>query len=167
MSAKDAFFKKVQENNEARLSHEERVRSDINTFRSRAFSLSKDIDLWLQGSGIQVLQSEDLMYDETVKFVSGNNIDGRYNITQVRLQNGNKNALLKAEGLYYMGGSTGCLSLTITNPNRAPSQTKFTLFMHVANQQEEGWTIIRDGQKSPEGKLLTENEFFSAIESLA
>jgi hypothetical protein len=166
MSAKDAFFKKVQENNEAQQSNEERVRTDVKSFRARVFSLSKDIEQWLHGSGIQVSQSEVLLNDETVSYALGNNADGRYNITQIRLQNGDKNAVLKAEGLYYMG-PTGCLSLTITNPYRAPSQTKFTLFMRVANQQEEGWTIVRDGQKSPEGKRLTEDEFFSAIESLA
>lgn len=166
MSEKDAFFKKVQENNEAQQSNEERVRTDVNSFRARVFSLSKDIEQWLHGSGIQVSKSEVSLNDETVSYALGNNADGRYNITQVRMQNGEKNAVLKAEGLYYVG-SAGCLSLTITNPYCAPSQTKFTLFMRVANQQEEGWTIIRDGQKSPQGKILTEDEFFSAIESLA
>lgn len=166
MSAKDEFLRKVQENNEAKQSNEERVRADVNSFRTRVFSLSKDIEQWLHGSGIQVSQSEVSLNDETVSYALGNNADGRYKITQIRLQNGDKNAVLKAEGLYYMG-ATGCLSLTVTNPYRAPSQAKFTLFMHVANQQEEGWTITRDGQKSLEGKLLTEDEFFSAIESLA
>jgi len=166
MSAKDAFFKKIQENNEAKQSNEERVRADVNSFRARVFSLAKDIDQWLHGSGIQVSQSEVLLNDDSVGFSLGNNADGRYKITQVKLQNGDKNAVLKAEGLYYIG-ATGCLSLTITNPYRTPSQTKFTLFMRVANQQEEGWTITKDGQKSLQGQLLTENEFFTAIESLA
>lgn len=166
MSAKDEFFNKVKENNEAKKTNAERVQKDISEFRSRAFSLAESIEQWLEGSGISVTRSDVPLNDETVTFALGNNGSGRYNIAHIRLQNGDKSAVLKAEGLYYVG-STGCMSLTVHNPNRAPSQAKFTLFMRVANQQEEGWTIVRDGQKSPEGKRLTEDEFFSAIESLA
>lgn len=166
MSAKDAFFKKVQENNEAKQANAERVQNDIQEFRSRAFSLGENIEQWLEGSGINVSRSEVPLNDGTVAFALGNSDSMRYNIAHIRLQNGDKSAVLKAEGLYYVG-STGCMSLTVSNPNRAPAQSKFTLFMHVATQKEEGWVITKDGQKNPQGKLLTEDEFFSVIESLA
>ncbi|TBL63852.1 hypothetical protein [Hafnia paralvei] len=162
MSAKDGFLKKVQENNEAQQSNEERVKKDIQEFRSRVFSLAKQVEQWLHGTGIQVSIGSKRLHDETVSFAMGNSAHGSYEVTTVQLQNNTKSARIEPEWLYGLG-LKGSVELVIDTPNRSPRQQKFSLCMGP----NESWLISRDGQRKNEGETLTEETFFSSIESLA
>lgn len=160
MSAKDKFFKKVQENNEAQQSNEERTKEDVKAFCVAVSELTTQVKKWLDGSGVQVIVTEISLHDDTVTPI---NLQlGRYDIASAKLQNGTKTAVLRPEWLYGFG-VTGCVSLTIDTSR----QQKYTLFMKTGNQQQKGWTLTRDGQKSPEGVMLTEETFFEAIDALA
>lgn len=162
MSAKDNFVKQVQENNEAQQSNEERVKKDIQEFRSRVFSLAKQVEQWLHGTGVQVSIGSKRLDDETVSFALSNSTCSSYEITTVQLRNNTKSAKIEPEWLYGFG-LKGSVVLVIDTPNRSPRQQKFGLCMGP----DESWIISREGQRRGEGETLTEETFFMALESLA
>lgn len=170
MSAKDDFFKKVQENNEAQQTHEERVKSDIQVFRSRMSSLAKQVEQWLHGSGIEVSITEKHHHDESIMCQLNNNTNlDRYTIASVSLKNQTKIATLNPVGVYG-GGARGWVSLVVDTPSRAPRLQQFLLRL---DKEEDNWTIRSDIQpvgrpgQLPQSDPLTEETFFKAIESLA
>lgn len=167
MSAKDSFFKKVQENTEAQKSHEERAKDEIKQFQSKTLSLVQQIQSWLDGSGIAVVQGTTNLHDDTVDYLLGNGSSlSRYSIANILMKNGSKTARITPEYLYGIG-SKGCLSLTVDNPSRASRQQKFSLFMQGHNRNDEGWILTRKDQPSTNGVILTEETFFEAISGLA
>jgi len=166
MSAKDSFIKQVQRNKDAENSHVEQVSAEINIFRSRMCELARDVEQWLYDIDIQVIVTNVSLNDETIPSALRDKVNCRYDIPLIKLQNGRKSALLKAEGLYGRG-TKGHVSLTITDPDRAPSHSKFSLFMSTSGLINEGWKISPYGQNCSEDMFLTEESFFSAIKALA
>lgn len=162
MSARDNFLKQMQENNQAQQSNEERVKKDIHEFRSRTFSLAKQIEQWLHGTGIQVSIGNKRLNDESVSFAMGNSAHSCYEIATVQLRNNTKSAKFEPEWLYGMGVK-GRIVLVIETPNRNPRQQKLSLRMGP----DESWIISREEQKRNEGDTLTEETFFMALENLA
>lgn len=161
MSAKDSFFKKVQENTEAQKSVEERGKEDIKLFQSKMSSLAQQVQSWLDGSGIAVVIGTTNLHEQ---FIDTHMC--RYSIANVLMKNGSKTARITPECLYGIGFKGG-VSLTVDNPSRAPRQQKFSLFMQRRSQNHEGWILIRENQPSTDGIILTEDAFFQAIAGLA
>lgn len=167
MSAKDSFFKKVQENTEAQKSHEERVKEDIKQFQSKTLSLAQQIQSWLDGSGVDVVRGTTDLHDASVDNVLRHDTPlNRYSVADVLMTNGSKKARITPKFLYGFGVK-GCLSLTIDNSSRAPRQKKFSLFMQRHNQNDEGWILLLENQPVADGIILTEEAFFQAISDLA
>ena len=166
MSAKDDFLKKLKDTSNSGEAHAERVRQDIAIFRTRLSELAAQITLWLRDSGVEVVETENLLGDESVRIYPGSKDDCLYKTRGLKLKNSEKTAVLEAQWLYG-AGVTGCATLIITNPYRAPSKTKFDLYMYTDGQPEEGWMIKRDHMPVNYAKLLTEEIFFGAIEALA
>lgn len=165
MSAKDAFFKAVKNNNEMAQSNELRVKEDINEYQRKTFQLSVQIQDWLDGSNVNFQAYESQFYDESVEF-SANSTLAQYKMTNIRIDNNGKQLTLSPEGLYYFGGSKGKLVLTIDNPSRSPRQTKFSLWMQKESNTN-GWSISEDKTNSSDCKELTEEVFFQTISQIA
>ncbi|NEG64491.1 hypothetical protein GQQ23_19450 [Pantoea agglomerans] len=66
MNHKEAFYKKAQHNQEEVVSIEQRTQLDIKTFQDRMAELARQIETWLQGSGVEVEIFEKPIYDETL-----------------------------------------------------------------------------------------------------
>lgn len=162
MSAKDAFFKKVQENSQAQQSNEERVKKDIKQFQTRTLQLIEQIKSWLQGSGIEIIEGTSELYDSSVSYLLGNSPLMRYQVANLVMKNGSKTAKLTPKFLYGVG-SNGHLTLTTETPLRAPSKQEFSLHMFESNQSEEGWHLKRSGKSV----ILTEDIFFDIISCIA
>ena len=170
MSAKDVFFKKVQENNDSQASRIERAKEDIQTFRARMKTLVSQVDEWLKGSGVEVTIIENEYHDDSIGIMAGNTSNlGRYLVSSVRLKNDTKTASITPIAIYGYGAA-GRAALTLENPNRAPRTTKYFLTL---NKDDLSWYIHPENQPAArpgqprQSDPLTEETFFRAIESLA
>lgn len=166
MSAKESFFKKVKENKSNQEEFANKIRSDIGSFRNKMFELTKDIDMWLHGSGVEVVISEVPFNDGTISAIPGIESLSNYKSSVCRMKNGSKTALLQPEGIYG-GENKGWASLTIETPERHPATQRFLLRV----RSDDSWVIKKEYTKQFVSKYdekdLTESSFFEAIESLA
>ena len=170
MSAKDAFFKKVQENNNAQETHVERAKTDIEKFRTSMATLAQQIESWLKGSGVEVSVTEDRHHDESIGHVLGSGYNlGQYQIVSVRLKNNTKTGMIKPDAVYGYGAA-GRATLTLENPDRAPRTAKYFL---ILSKDDHSWSIRPENQppaqpgQPRQSYPLTEENFFKVIETLA
>lgn len=168
MSAKDAFFQKVQENKATQQSQEENIKQDIQTYRAGMVKLTQQIQQWVNGSGVVVTVSEVDFQDETLLMMQDSirNLSRYRNVT-LKITNNNKTALLMPSGVYG-GGAVGWASLLIDNPSRAPRLERFLLRL---NREDNVWSIRPDrtpnfGEAQPQNTPLTEEVFFQVISCL-
>lgn len=170
MSARDGFFKKVQENQNNQQDLLSKVRADVMSFRAAMFDLTKQVENWLNGSGVEVFTTENLFNDESISFIQGCEGLSTYKIAACRIKNGAKTAALEPVAVYGGRATKGWASLTIDTPNRAPRIQKFLLLLG-----EDGlWKIRNDNMPThmndsliKQEYELNEESFFQAIESLA
>lgn len=167
MSAKDAFFQKIQDNKAAQQSQEDKVRQDIQNFRTGMVQLTQQIQQWLDGSGVEVTITDIDFQDETLITMEERirNLSHYSNVI-MKIKNNNKTAVISPLGVYG-GGAIGWASLIIDNPSQAPRQEKYILRM---SDEDNTWSIRQD--RTPMGNMLeniqlTEDIFFQVISSLA
>lgn len=170
MSAKDDFFKKVRENADSDEERRSKVKSDINTYRSAIYDLTKQIEIWLHGSGVGVSTTENNFRDETILTLQGCEDLSAYQIHVCGIKNGEKVAIIAPEGIYGGRRTKGWASLIIKIPNQIPGTLKFILRF----TDENNWTIKTGEDVASmyasvidEEIPLTEESFFRAIQSLA
>ena len=160
MSARERFFKKVQQQNTIPLT-DGSVAADIQTFCQRMDELAQQVSAWFEGSGIDVVIATQSLQDLSTLGHSLNSGVSRYDITTIRLQNGTRSASIIPEQLY-RDGHKGCAPLTLDTPDRVPARQRFYLTM----APESGW-YIRHEHPVTKKSIMTEDIFFQAIENLA
>ena len=170
MSAKEGFFRKVQENQNNKKDQLSQVKADVTFFRSAMFDLTKQIETWLDGSGVQVVTTEQHINDESISFIDGCEALSTYKIAVCTMQNGPKVAVVKPASVYGGTASKGWASLTIDTPNRAPRIQRFLLRLGEGGtwtvRNDDMPTNMHDSLDKQEYKLTEEN-FFQAIQPLA
>ncbi|MFV8761908.1 hypothetical protein ACNSO7_26450 [Yersinia enterocolitica] len=91
MTAKDNFFKKIEESGKAKNAKIENVKSDISIFQNSMLALAGDIKRWFQGTDVVV---ETIIYplsDESILRILPEGKDlSTYDITCLKIQNDNK-----------------------------------------------------------------------------
>lgn len=125
MSARDEFIKRVHDNSDAAKNHEVQVRNDIQHYCSAMESLSRQVQTWMDGSGVEVQQAIIFLSDESIQILPENHIS-QYNIASIKMKNSDRYAELKPVDVYG-GGARGWASLIVTSPRRAPSSEIFQL----------------------------------------
>lgn len=164
MSAKDAFFNKVQENKELHQSQEEKTKQDIQAYRNAMINLTGQVKAWLNGSGLEVMISEFDFEDEALLMRQDSQIRklARYRNVGLKIRNNDKIASL-------IPTSINWALLMISIPSMPQQQERFLLRL---NKEDHSWSIrpditpsLRDPQ--PENMPLTEEIFFQTISSLA
>lgn len=170
MNHKEAFFKKAQHNQEEVVSIEQKTKLDIKSFQDSMAALARQIETWLQGSGVEVEIFEKPIHDETLSFSTAAEVRSlsRYMITTLKLKNGNKHADLSPVGVYG-GGACGWANLLLSNLSYSSShpQPKFLLKF---DKSAGSWLIGPErttNSESVQRVTLTEEIFFQAIASLA
>ena len=161
MSARERFFKKVQQQNTPPLT-DGSVAADIRAFCQRMDELAQQVQQWFDGSGIEVIIGEKSLSDLSTVGRSLNGGASRYDITTIRLQNDIRSVSVQPEQLY-QNGCTGCVTLIVDTPDREPGRKRFYLSM----KPEGGWFIREEQQAATMKSTLTEDVFFQAIENLA
>ncbi|WP_033569910.1 hypothetical protein [Dickeya undicola] len=169
MSSKEDFFRKVQENKDTQHESFKKTRSDIMSFQADLHALIKQIEMWIDGSGLQVITTENTFNDNTVSILPWGKDLQKYKATSCKLKNQNRTAVIVPVGVYG-DHYKASISITIDNPNRAPREEKFILTLEDRNT----WSIRRESlmryspsHKDEPSQLLDENIFFMAISGLA
>ena len=88
MSARERFFKKVQQNSNSVLPGKTSAEAEIREFCQRMDELAQQIDQWFEGSGVEVIIATRHIHDLSTMGDSLSSGICRYDITTVRLQNG-------------------------------------------------------------------------------
>ncbi|MWC82428.1 hypothetical protein, partial [Escherichia coli] len=130
MSAKDSFFKQVEENTNNQKASEEAFKKEVIAFQEDTQALISDIKSWFEGSPIQAATSTMQVTEDR----------DRFEVVTLKLHNGGKTLTINPEGFYYFG-VTGCLSVSIYNPSRAPSTSKFSIHWKDTVSKISGWVI--------------------------
>ena len=162
MSARERFFRKMQQNGLPVCAGSKTVDADIARFCRQIDELVQHIRGWLEGSGIAMTRSTRHLSDLSTIGVSLNSGASRYDIALLRLQNDDKLVDIIPEQLYRNGGK-GWVNLTVNVPGNKPEQRHFCL--HMAT--ESGWLICDEIQTLESSIPLTEEIFFRVIEPLA
>ena len=161
MSARERFFKKVQQN-KVFPRNDGPVEADIRAFCQQMDKLLGQIEEWLEGAGIDIILATKYLNDLSTLGVSLNSGVSRYEIATIRLQNGNRSVSIIPEQLY-KPGEKGCATLIVDVPGRPAG--KQTLLLTMA--PDEGWFIRGQHQDLQRRIMLTEECFFRTIDCLA
>lgn len=162
MSARERFFKKVQQKQNPVPPGNGTVEADILAFCQRMDELAQQIDEWFDGIGLKLTVSTKYLQDLSTLGHSLNNGVSRYDITAIIVQNGCRSVSIIPEQLY-QNGCRGCVTLTVDAPDREPARQQFYLSM----KPEGGWFIREEQQTSAIKSTMTEDVFFRVIDNLA
>ncbi|MFN3071356.1 hypothetical protein ACKWMY_25045 [Serratia sp. J2] len=131
MSAKDAFFQKLETNGNAQKEGEEAFTHDVLAFQEDTKALIQEIMGWFDGSPVTASASSTQVTENT----------DRFEVSNLTLKNGDKTLKIIPEGLYYVGVK-GNLEVTI---HRAPGTSKFSLHWKDGISKLPGWVIVSGG----------------------
>lgn len=159
MSARDRFFKRVQQKNDSIPTDHESAEGEIRAFRQRMNALAQQICVWFEGSGIEVIVSTKHIHDLSTLGYSLSSGICRYDITTIRLVNGDRSVSIMPEQLC-RSVERGCVTMRVDAPG-------INQVFCLSIAQEEGWFIRREQQGVKENALMTENHFFLAVDCLA
>lgn len=159
MSVRERFFKKVQQHHASTPPGKKSAEAEIRAFCQRMDALVQQINAWFEGSGIEVITATKHIHDLSTLGYSLSSGICRYDITTIRLVNGDRSVSIMPEQLC-CSAERGCVTMRVDAPGI--SQT-FCLSM----APEEGWFIRREQQGVKENAIMTENHFFLAVDCLA
>ncbi|GAB50622.1 hypothetical protein [Atlantibacter hermannii] len=159
MSARERFFKKVQQNSNRVPPDKKSAEAEIREFCQRVDELAKQINAWFEGSGIEVIFATRHINDlSTIGYSLSSGIC-RYDITTVLLQNGERSASIIPEQLC-QGAETGCVTMCVEAPGTRQ-------VFHLSMAPETGWYLRGEHQSVCERVSMTEEGFFQAVDRLA
>lgn len=158
MSAKDAFFKKVEENIQVQQSCQEAFKMEVSAFQEETSALIQEIKSWFDGSPITA----------AIGGVSLLARDIRISVQALRLQNGNKVLTIDAEGYEYFG-VTGVLKVILDDPSRTPRRSEFSIHWKNSSSKLSGWVIASKPVANIPAQYVEFNQenFFSKISAFA
>lgn len=159
VSARERFFKKVQQNSDSTPPGNKSAEAEIQAFRRRMDALVQQISQWFTGSGIEVILSTKHIHDLSTIGYSLNSGICRYDITTLRLQNGDRHVSIVPAQLC-RGVETGCMTMRVNAPG-------ITQLFYLSMAPETGWFIRREHQSEKENAIMTEELFFHAVDCLA
>jgi len=121
--------------------------------------LAQQIGQWFAGSGIEVTFSTKHLHDLSTVGYSLNSGICRYDITAIRLQNGDRSVRILPEQLWN-GSETGIVTLHVDAPG-------IRQVFYLSMAPETGWFIRHPHQSAKENLNMTEERFFDAVDRLA
>ncbi|EPF6107777.1 hypothetical protein R2970_000205 [Enterobacter cloacae] len=159
MSARERFFRKVQQNNDITPPGPTSAEAEIRAFRQRMDALTQQICGWFEGSGIEVITATIHIHDlSTIGFSLSSGIC-RYDIATLRLVNGDRSVSIIPEQ-HCRGAERGCVTMRVDAPG-------IRQVFYLSMAPEEGWFIRREYQGVKENTFMTEEHFFRAVDCLA
>lgn len=159
MSARERFFNKVQHNSASVPSGKNSVEAVVRAFRSRMNDLARQMSQWFSGSTIEVTFSTKHIHDLSTVGYSLTSGICRYDITTIRLQNGDRSVTILPEQLCHRT-ETGLVTMRV-------EAYGITQVFYLSMAPDTGWFIRRERQSVKENVIMTEERFFEAVDRLA
>ncbi|UPQ69486.1 hypothetical protein ACQU6D_27345 (plasmid) [Klebsiella variicola] len=158
MSAKDEFFRTVESNAKTQKEAEEDFKREVLAFQEDTKKLILEIKEWFAGSPVTASVGTMQVIENT----------DRFEVSNLTLKNGSKTLTINPEGFAYFG-VTGCLKVSIHNPNRAPATSKFSLHWKDGISKISGWVIVYgEGGNTPAQRVqFNQESFFTMIKEFA
>ncbi len=155
MSAKDAFFQKLDENNKAKQDANEAFKNEVIAFQNDTASLITEIKGWFENTPIDATSSH-------MRLTEGKD---QFEVATLTLRNGEKTLTIEPEGFYYFG-VTGSLKVTLSVVGSIPRQSDFQLHWKDAQGNKDGWTIVA-GAPLVTRTAFNQDSFFALIHTFA
>jgi len=155
MSAKDAFFQKLDDNQKAQGEAEEEFKQEIIAFQNDAASLIAEIKGWFKDTSIDATSSH-------MRIVVGKDT---FEVASLLLRNGNKVLTIEPEGFRFFG-ATGNFNVTIKGVSSSSGTPNFQLHWKDSQGNQDGWTIVTR-KPSVTRTNFSQEAFFSLIQSFA
>jgi len=162
VSARERFFEKVQQQQNAGRAHEKSATREVAAFCAGMDRLVQQITAWFAGSVMVVERSTKSIQDMSAIGYSLSSGICRYEIATLCIRNGSGRVSIIPEQLC-LDGDIGHVIMSVVAPG-SPAET--TLF-YLCMAPEGGWRMRGEVETSGEGVALTEEVFFQAIARLA
>lgn len=154
MSVKSQFLDKLQARQSAPASSVSKSQADIAEFCLRMTQLKEQMDVWLEGAGLNVEAYSTSVTDLLVE-------NGTFEITALVLRIDDRSVKYVPAFLYGQG-VTGCVEVTFHNGGLVTPLGR--LFMRSGTVNN--WTFVPPGALSPSGQGFDESTFFGLILAL-
>lgn len=154
MSVKSQFLDKLQARQSAPASSVSKSQADIAEFCLRMTQLKEQMDVWLEGTGLNVEAYSTSVTDLLVE-------NGTFEITALVLRIDDRSVKYVPAFLYGQG-VTGCVEVTFHNGGLVTPLGR--LFMRSGTVNN--WTFVPPGALSPSGQGFDESTFFGLILAL-
>jgi len=162
VSARERFFEKVQQRQNAGAALEKSAAREVAAFCAAMDRLVQQITGWFTGSGMVVERSTKSIQDMSAIGFSLSSGICRYEIATLCIRNGSGYVSIIPEQLC-RDGNIGHVIMSVVAPGDASEKEVFYLCM----APEGGWRMRGEVEPSGEGIALTEEVFFQAIARLA
>lgn len=131
MSARDAFFKKMEDNQTAEQAGAESLKTTIGEFQSETNQILAIIQEWFKGTSVRAEITKQTLVAESTNVP--------YPIGTLRLINGSKALEIVPEGLFFVG-TTGSLKVAL----RTTSSRRELFYLHMKDSRANhgGWSIV-------------------------
>lgn len=154
MSVKSQFLDKLQARQSAPASSVSKSQADIAEFCLRMTQLKEQMDVWLEGTGLNVEAYSTSVTDLLVE-------NGTFEITALVLRIDDRSVKFLPAFLYGQG-VTGCVEVTFHDGRYTTSLGR--LFMRSG--RVNNWTFTPSGALCPSGQGFDESTFFGLILAL-
>lgn len=154
MSVKSQFLDKLQARQSAPASSVSKSQADIAEFCLRITQLKEQMDVWLEGTGLNVEAYSTSVTDLLVE-------NGTFEITALVLRIDDRSVKFVPAFLYGQG-VTGCVEATFDDGRYTTSLGR--LFMRSG--RVNNWTFTPSGALCPSGQGFDESTFFGLILAL-
>ncbi|MCG7803666.1 hypothetical protein PO379_07020 [Enterobacter asburiae] len=154
MSVKSQFLDKLQARQSAPASSVSKSQADIAEFCLRMTQLKEQMDVWLEGTGLNVEAYSTSVTDLLVE-------NGTFEITALVLRIDDRSVKFVPAFLYGQG-VTGCVEATFHDGRYTTSLGR--LFMRSG--RVNNWTFTPSGALCPSGQGFDESTFFGLILAL-
>lgn len=159
VSARERFFKKMQHNSTGVPSGKDSVEAEVRAFCSRMNDLARQMSQWFSGSAIEVTFSTKHIHDlSTVGYSLSSGIC-RYDITTIRLQNGDRSVTILPEHLCH-STETGLVKMRV-------EAYGIPQVFYLSMAPDTGWFIRHEHQSAKDNVIMNEERFFEAVDRLA
>ncbi|MCP1205250.1 hypothetical protein NIM72_06730 [Pantoea sp. B550] len=154
MSVKSQFLDKLQARQPAPVSSVSKSQADIAEFRLRMTQLQEQMDVWLEGTGLNVEAYSTSVTDLLVE-------NGTFEITALVLRIDDRSVKFVPAFLYGQG-VTGCVEATFRDGRHTTSLGRLFMRSGMVNN----WTFSPPGTLSRPGQHFDESIFFDLILAL-
>lgn len=152
MSEASSTLSTIDQSKARRREFEVMMESTLAEFQRKMHELTRLVECWLHDTGVRITAS-DVYIKINLPFVH------KYPLSSINFEYAGREITLLPKYIFLAGGAKGVISFLCGGAH----PKCFTIFMEVPQREHEGWIICSEGERSIDGVVLTEKEFFRTL----